>query len=51
MMKIIQGWKEKYLSYAGKTILIKANAQAIPTYALSVFKITKNTYKDLEKSD
>uniref|UniRef100_A0A8I7B954 Reverse transcriptase domain-containing protein n=1 Tax=Hordeum vulgare subsp. vulgare TaxID=112509 RepID=A0A8I7B954_HORVV len=37
----IQGWKEKMLSKAGKEILIKACAQAIPTFAMSVFDITK----------
>jgi hypothetical protein len=37
----IQGWKEKTLSKAGKDVLIKACAQAIPTFAMSCFDITK----------
>ena len=32
-------WKEKMLSQAGKEILIKAMAQAIPKYIMSVFKL------------
>lgn len=39
--KRIQGWKERFLSWAGKEILIKAIAQVIPTFAMGCFDITK----------
>jgi hypothetical protein len=41
----IQGWKEKLLSTAGKEILIKVVAQAIPTFAMGCFDITKEMYE------
>lgn len=37
----IMGWKEKMLSKAGKEIMIKAVAQAIPTFAMGCFDLTK----------
>ncbi|KAM3255382.1 hypothetical protein ACQJBY_048596 [Aegilops geniculata] len=43
----IQGWKEKLLSKAGKEILIKAAAQAIPVYAMACLDLTKTFCEDL----
>jgi hypothetical protein len=47
--KRIQGWKEKALSWAGKEILIKAIAQAIPTFSMGCFDLTKNMCDQISK--
>jgi len=40
--KRMQGWNERFLSWARKEILIKAVAQAIPTFAMGCFDLTKS---------
>lgn len=39
LWKRLQGWKGMLLSKASREILIKAIAQSIPTYVMSVFKL------------
>ena len=41
------GWKEKNISKAGREVLIKTVAQAIPTYSMSMFKIPKRICDDI----
>jgi hypothetical protein len=43
----LNDWKAKFLSQAGKEILIKAVVQAIPTYCMSVFLLPKTLCKEL----
>jgi hypothetical protein len=44
----LKGWKEKLLSQAGREILIKAVAQAIPTYSMSCFRLPAKLCNELE---
>ncbi|KAL0314573.1 UNVERIFIED_CONTAM: putative mitochondrial protein [Sesamum angustifolium] len=44
----INGWNERNLSQAGKEILIKAVAQAIPTYAMGCFRLPISLIKELQ---
>jgi len=43
----LEGWKEKFLSQAGKEILLKAVIQALPTYCMSVFRLPLTLCKSL----
>ena len=45
--KKVTGWKEKFISQAGREIIIKNVAQAIPTYTMSIFKIPKQICEDI----
>jgi hypothetical protein len=47
IIKIINGWKNKTLSMAGKETLLKAVAQAMSVFAMSIFKIPKNICKGI----
>jgi hypothetical protein len=43
----IEGWLEQCLSTGGKEILIKSVAQAIPTYSMSCFRLTRGLCEHL----
>ncbi|XP_018715984.1 uncharacterized mitochondrial protein AtMg00310-like [Eucalyptus grandis] len=45
----LETWKENLLSNGGKEILIKSVVQAIPQYAMSIFKIPVSICKAIEK--
>ena len=44
------GWKEKNMFKAGREVLIKTVAQAIPTYSMSMFKIPKRVCDDINSA-
>ena len=46
--KKIAGWKGKLISCAGRETLIKAVAQATPTYSISCFKLPDSLCKELK---
>ncbi|XP_059436514.1 uncharacterized protein LOC132169501 [Corylus avellana] len=45
--KRVNDWKAKFLSQAGKEILIKAVLQAIPAYSMSIFLLPKTLCSEL----
>jgi ribonuclease HI len=46
--KKLKGWKENCLSRAGKEILIKAVAQAIPNYIMGCYKLPESCCQEIE---
>lgn len=44
----LNNWKTKFLTQAGREILIKAVVQAIPTYCMSVFLLPMSFCKELQ---
>jgi len=47
--KKLKGWKENFLSRAGKEVLTKAVIQAIPMYAMQCFEIPATMCEDMER--
>jgi hypothetical protein len=45
--KKLKGWKEKFLSQAGREVLLKVVVQAIPTYSMSIFRLPKTLCNNL----
>jgi hypothetical protein len=48
--KKLKGWKEKSLSFAGRGVLIRTVAQAIPTYIMSCFLLPKGLCNKIERA-
>jgi hypothetical protein len=46
----LKGWKEKNLSFAGRGVLIRAVARAIPTYVTSCYRIPHNICDKIESA-
>ncbi|XP_071924731.1 uncharacterized protein [Coffea arabica] len=47
MMSRIQNWKGKLLSNTRKDVLLKSVALALPSYAMSIFRLSKSLCKEL----
>lgn len=44
----IQGWKQGFLSQAGKVVFIKVVTQAIPAYLMNIFCFPDNICNDID---
>ena len=48
--KRVIGWKEKIISKAGREVLIKTVAQAIPTYSMSIFTFLRKVCEGINSA-
>lgn len=46
----ISSWHHKFFSSGRKEVLIKIVAQAVPVYAISVFKLPLGIYEDMQRT-
>lgn len=44
----VMGWKQQFLSQAGRKVLIKAVAQAVPTYPMNVFRLPARLCREID---
>ncbi|KAK2646960.1 hypothetical protein Ddye_022155 [Dipteronia dyeriana] len=45
----LRGWGEKLLSFGWKEILIKAIVQVVPSYAMSIFRLPKSLFDEIQR--
>jgi hypothetical protein len=50
VIKKLKGWKERNLSFAGRGVLIKAVAQAIPVFVMSCFLLPQDICDRIERA-
>lgn len=48
-VKRISSWKNRFLSSAGKEVLLKFVVMALPIYSMSCYKVSKFVCKSIEK--
>lgn len=48
IVKRLNGWQDKLLSYGGKTVLIKSILQSLPIYTLFAMSPPQATFKLIE---
>lgn len=49
LQKRLQSWNHRFLSQAGKEILLKSVAQALPTFCMSLFLIPASFCQELQR--
>ncbi|KAM1708753.1 hypothetical protein ACFX2K_001685 [Malus domestica] len=48
VLRKIEGWKQQFLSQAGREVLIKAVAQAVPAYPMNIFKFPDSLCNEID---